>query len=300
MKVLVVGGTGLIGGDIALHLQSQGHHVTIMARNPSAAPCLAALPFMQGDYVNDNFGDEQLSGFDALVFAAAADIRGLPMDGSVSPEAFYSEVNDRAVPRFFAAARDAGFHVQFTLAPFIRRWLPNASAFVPMSRRGTILTLAVRALSSAAFNVCSLNAPFVLGHIDGLDIPHIGALVAYAKGQLGDLPVFAPPGGTNHISAHSISVATLCALEEGESGKAYLLGDENMSWKHYLQLWFAAAGNPQELAVKEDEHPMLPSVIMFAGAGATVHYETEASEQLGYPRQQIGDLIKQVVDSYSI
>ena len=44
---------------------------------------------------------------------------------------------------------------------------------------------------------------------------------------------------------------------------------------------------------------MLPSAIMFAGAGATIHYETEASEQLGYPRQQIGDLINQVVDSYS-
>ena len=44
---------------------------------------------------------------------------------------------------------------------------------------------------------------------------------------------------------------------------------------------------------------MLPSVIMFAGAGATVHYETAASEELGYPRQQIKDLIKQVVAAYS-
>ena len=72
MKVLVVGGTGLIGGDIALYLTSQGHEVTIMARKPSAAPSLAALPFMRGDYVNDTFSDEHLSGFDGLVFAAAA------------------------------------------------------------------------------------------------------------------------------------------------------------------------------------------------------------------------------------
>ena len=46
MKVLVVGGTGLIGGDIALYLTSRGHNVTIMARKPSVVPCLAALPFL--------------------------------------------------------------------------------------------------------------------------------------------------------------------------------------------------------------------------------------------------------------
>ena len=299
MKVLVVGGTGLIGGDIALYLQAQGHDATIMARKAPATPCLAALPFMQGDYVNDSFDNQQLRGFDALVFAAAADIRALPMDGSVSPEAFYSEVNDLAVPRFFAAARDAGIARAVYIGTFYPQVAPERIGICPYVTSRHHTDTAVRALSSATFNVCSLNAPFVLGHIDGLDIPHLGALVAYAKGQLGDLPVFAPPGGTNHISAHSISVATLAALEKGESSKAYLMGDENMTWKHYLELWFAAAGNPQELAVKEDEHSMLPSAIMFAGAGATIHYETEASEQLGYPRQQIGDLINQVVDSYS-
>ncbi|MDG2048318.1 MAG: NAD-dependent epimerase/dehydratase family protein [Halioglobus sp.] len=298
MKVLVVGGTGLIGGDIALYLTSRGHEVTIMARKPSTAPSLAALPFMRGDYVNDTFGDEQLSGFDGLVFAAAADIRNMPVDGSIEPAAFYSEVNDVAVPRFIAAARDSGISRTVYIGTFYPQIAPERIGICPYvtSRHNT--DAAVRALSSAAFNVCSLNAPWVLGHIDGLDLPHIKALVAYAKGQLVDLPVFAPPGGTNHISAHSIAVATLAALERGESGKAYLLGDENISWKHYLELWFAAAGNPQELQVKKDEHPLLPSVIMFAGAGATIHYEAAASEQLGYPCQQIGDLIKQVVANY--
>ncbi len=300
MKVLVVGGTGLIGGDIALYLTSQGHSVTIMSRKPSTVPCLAALPYIQGDYVNDSFDDEQLSGFDGLVFAAAADIRVLPVDGSVTPTAFYRQVNDVAVPRFFAAARNAGVSRVVYIGTFYPQVAPERIGICPYvtSRHNT--DAAVRALSSATFNVCSLNAPWVLGHIDGFDVPHIEALVAYAKGQLADLPVFAPPGGTNHISAHSISVATLAALKNGESGKAYLLGDENISWKHYLELWFAAAGNPQELQVREDEHPLLPSVIMFAGAGATVRYEAEASEQLGYPRQQIGALIKQVVAIYSV
>lgn len=109
MNVLVVGGTGLIGGEIALHMQSLGHAVTIMARKPPQAPALAALDFLAGDYVNDDLSDGRLAGFDSLVFAAAADIRGLPQDGSVSPEAFYTRHNDEAVPRFFCSGQGRGY-----------------------------------------------------------------------------------------------------------------------------------------------------------------------------------------------
>ena len=62
MKVLVVGGSGLIGGDATLYLKSHGHDVTIMARSVPTAPVLAALPFVQGDYVNDDMSDGRLNG----------------------------------------------------------------------------------------------------------------------------------------------------------------------------------------------------------------------------------------------
>ena len=105
MKILVVGGSGLIGGDAALFLSEQGHDVTIMARKPSTVPALAALPLLVGDYVNDDCSDGRLKGFDALVFAAAADIRNIPRDGSVTPEQFYKKHNDDAVPRFLEENR---------------------------------------------------------------------------------------------------------------------------------------------------------------------------------------------------
>src|SRR3546814_4559840 len=69
---------GLIGGHVALHLQSLGHDVTIAARKPAQpGSALAALPIVIGDYVEDGFTREQLAGFDALVFAAGNDIRHL-------------------------------------------------------------------------------------------------------------------------------------------------------------------------------------------------------------------------------
>lgn len=299
MKVLVVGGSGLIGGDAALYLKSHGHDVTIMARSVPTAPVLAALPFVQGDYVNDDMSDGCLNGFDAVVFAAAADIRQVPMDGSVTPEDFYRKVNDEAVPRFFAAAREAGVRRAVYIGTFYPQVASHRIGECPYVTSRSNTDEAVRAMSSDSFTVCSLNLPFVMGHIPGLDIPHIGALVAYASGALSELPVFAPKGGTNHITSHAVAQATLAALDHGESGRAYLLGDENYSWKEYLELWFEAAGNPQTLEVREDDHPLLPNVIMFAGPGATVSYKPEAVEELAYDRHQINATINTLVKAYS-
>lgn len=298
MKILIVGGSGLIGGDAAIYLKDHGHDVTIMARNKPTAAALAAMPFLKGDYVNDDFSDGRLAEFDSLVFAAAADIRQLPYDGSISPSEFYSKVNNEAVPRFFSAARDAGIKRAVYIGTFYPKVAPEKIGICDYVTSRSITDEAVRALSTDSFNVCSLNLPFVLGHIPGLDIPHIGALVAYASGSLSELPVFAPQGGTNHISSRSVAQATLAALTAGESGKAYLLGDENYSWKEYLELWFDAAGNTQTLEVSEQDHPMLPNVIMFAGAGATIRYEPEDVELLTYDRNQIRGLVKEIVAAY--
>jgi nucleoside-diphosphate-sugar epimerase len=297
MHVLVVGGTGLIGGEIALYLAQNGHDVTLMARTPTTVPGLADMPFLQGDYIKDDLPDGRLKGFDWLVFSAAADIRNLPRDGSTTPEEFYTRVNDEAVPRFFAAARDAGIRRAVMIGTFYPQVAPRQIGVCPYvtSRHNT--DVAVRALSTDQFKVNSLNAPFVLGLIQGLEVPYISALAAYARGDIPGLPVFAPQGGTNHISARSLAQATLGALGKGEPGKAYLLGDENYTWKEYLELWFAAAGNPLVLEVRDDDHPLFPNSIMFAGPGATVSYTPDAKDLalLGYDRDQIPGLIWKIV-----
>lgn len=306
MKILVVGGTGMVGGNAAIYLQQQGHDVAIMSRNAPTAPGLVGLPFIQGDYIADTEAEAQsglpatLSAFDALVFAAAVDVRYLPQDGSVTAEAFYHQANTVAVPRFFALAQAAGIKRCVYLGSFYPIVAPERIEICPYVRSRHSTDQAVLAMSRPGFNVCSLNAPFILGYTPGLSIPHLDALVQYASGSLAGVPVFSPLGGTNHISSQSVSEAILGALLRGETGKSYLIGDENYNWKDYLELWFTAAGNPQNLAVSEDDHPMLPNAIMFAGAGATVSYEPDPAETelLGYGRNRIAALIKEMVAHY--
>lgn len=297
MKVLVVGGSGLIGGHCALLLKDRGHDVTIMARKPALAPALAALDFMVGDYVNGDFSLGQLKGFDAVVFSAAADIRHIPYDGSVTPEEHYKKVNDVAVPRFAAACRDAGvssFVLVDTFYPHVAKDKIGVCPYVT-SRANT--DAAVRALNTSTFKVCSLGAPFILGHIPGLEMPYIDTLIMYAKGQLPDLPVFAPVGGTNHMTALSLAEAVCGALLNGEGGRAYLVGDENYTWQEYLELWLRLAGNECVIPVREDDHPLFPNIIMFAGVGATVSYEPTVEDIaiLQYGRGKMAAMISELL-----
>ncbi len=300
MKILVVGGTGLIGGHVALELLAAGHDVTLMARKPPSTPALSEMAYVSGDYVLDDFSDGRLEGFEALIFAAAVDIRYLPSDGSETPEAFYRRCNSDGVPRFIQAAKSAGISKVVYVGSFYPQVAPQRISACPYVESRHLADEGARALASSEFSVCSVNAPYVLGALSGLEIEHLSVMVAYARGQLENLPLFAPPGGTNHLSVKSLSQALIGALAKGESGKAYLVGDENYSWKDYLELWFSLAGNPMDLEVRTEDHPLLPNVIMFAGIGATVSYEPDPDESLllGYSRNQIRDTISEVIDVY--
>jgi dihydroflavonol-4-reductase len=153
-------------------------------------------------------------------------------------------------------------------------------------------------LNSDNFRVCSLNAPFIIGHVPGLAQPHLEALVHYVSGQIEGLPLVAPAGGVNHITSRSMSEAIAGALARGEGGRAYLVGDENLSWKTYLEYFCEAVGNPQDLPVSEEEHPMFPDAILYAGRNITISYEPDNGE-LEYSRGHVRAAINEIVAACS-
>lgn len=300
MKIIIVGGTGLIGGHAALLLRARGHDVTIAARNPATpGSALAELPFLRGDYVANDFAPADLGEFDALVFAAGNDIRHVP--AGEGEDAHWERANVQGVPRFFAAARDAGIRHAVNIGSFYPQACPRVLDFSAYARSRQAADAGVRLLASPAFRVMSVNAPFVVGAVPGLVVPMFEAYTRYAEGQFAPMPAFAPPGGVNFISTRSLSEAVVGALDNGVSGTAYLVGDENLTYQDYFGHFFRAVGKPTPEII-DQEHPMLPDAALLAGRGNTIYYEPDASEAalLGYSRGDIGRAIDEIVAQYRV
>lgn len=297
MKTLIVGGTGLTGAHAALHLRDAGHDVTLVSRSSPELACLQEFAHIPGDYVEDDIAADVLSRFDQLVFAAGADIRQVPP--GADDEAFYQRVNVEAIPRFFARAKAAGVERAVYIGTYYPQVVPEKIATSAYVRSRHLADEGLRALNSDSFTVCSLNAPFIIGHVPGLHQPHLAALVQYAAGRMEGLSPVAPAGGVNHIASRSMSEAIAAALARGEGGRAYLVGDENLSWKAYLELFFAAAGNPVDLPVSGEAHPLFPDVILYAGRNATIAYEPEGPGEPGYSRHNIRAAVAEIVAAYA-
>ena len=127
----------------------------------------------------------------------------------------------------------------------------------------------------------------------------VGGLDA-AQAQIPVGLAFGPAGGTNFISCRSLSEAIAGALERGENGKAYLVGDESLSFADYFGLFFKAAGNPAPVPELDKEHPFLPDVGLYTGRGNYVRYEPDPAETalLGYRRNDIAAAVNEIVAQY--
>ena len=300
MKILVVGGTGAIGGHAALYLQSRGHDVAISSRNPPAKGAgLEKLEWLQGNYLNGTFAQSDLAGFEGIVFAAGNDSRHLPegIEPGKEADAYYLQANAEKIPEFAALAKTAGVKTFINIGSFYPQILPEKIDSDAYVRSRDISDKAVCALSDNGFRAMSLNASFVVGLHEGMASDMFDAYINYARNMYPNIKPFGPAGGTNFISVLSLSEAIAGALERGTGGTSYLLGDENLDFAEFFQLFFAAAGNPQQLPALDEEHPMLPDSAILQGRGNVICYEpdTEEAELLGFRRGDIARAIQAMV-----
>jgi nucleoside-diphosphate-sugar epimerase len=298
MKILIIGGTGFIGGAAALLLRERGHDVMLGARKPAppAAP-MAEFPVLNGDYIEDGFPVETLRRFDAMIFAAGSDIRHV--QPGFAEDEHWIRANARATPLLFARAREAGIRRAVLVGSFYPQAAPHLIAKTPYIAARHQADVAVRAMASPDFNVCSVNPPYVVGTIPGLFIPALAAYTSFALGRL-PIPRTAPAGGANFISVTSVAQAIATAVERGEMGKAYLIGDENLSFRAYLEEYFAAVGDGRALPVGEQEHALFPDAILYAGRAGTIFYEPDPAEAafLGYRRKDIRRTVAEIIAQY--
>ena len=102
------------------------------------------------------------------------------------------------------------------------------------------------------------------------------------------------------MSFQSLSEAIDGALNRGEAGKAYLVGDENLSFTAYFQLFFDAVSTDVKLEERDIEHPLLPDVAIPQGRGNWVSFEPDPGdvELLGYRRRDVRNAVAEVVAQF--
>ena len=212
-----------------------------------------------------------------------------------------------AVPALFAACAQAGVKRAIQLGSFYPQAAPHlleGNAYIrsrlaacegarAQGRRGA------GAQGRPSFDVISVNAPFMVSTVPGLPSAIFEPYMQWAEGLIPIEP-YAPPGGTNFMSYQSLSEALEGALLRGEPGKAYLVGDENLAFRDYFQLFFDIAGRDIQVEEREAELPLLPDVAMPQGRGNWIRYEPDASETalLGYRRNDVAAAVNEIAAQF--
>jgi len=296
MKILIVGGTGMIGGHAALRLVEEGHEVVLGARKPARPETpMARLPILIGDYSKGEFGPRELEGFDAIVFAAGNDIRHLAKD--VDEAEFWRVMQIEGVPNFVSRAKRAGVARLVQLGSYYHHVMPHLADRIPYVRARKLADEGARALADASFNVSTLNPPSIVGALPGVPARRYETLTAWARGQRPEIDDCAPAGGTNYMSVRSLSEAISGALDHAESGRAYLVGDENLTFAQFFQLFFDAVGSDRRVVPCDGEHPLLPDRFIVPGRGTVLAYEPDPAETalLGCARNDVTRAVREVV-----
>jgi dihydroflavonol-4-reductase len=236
MDILIIGGTGFLGYHAAQEFLRHGHTVSVLALPPVPAPGLfpegVRLHLADMDRLNRRELESLLAGKDGVLFAAGADDRVIP---AAPAYPFFYHANVEACVRTLRLAREAG----------VRRGVLLGSYFAHFDRTRPELQLAERhpyirsrkeqeeqaiRATMPELQLVILELPYVFGSMPGR-IPLWLPLVNYVRSAR---VLFYPRGGTNMIAVRHVGEAIIGAMERGEGGARYLIGDENLSWKNFL------------------------------------------------------------------
>lgn len=233
-RVFVVGGTGFLGVHAIREFLQKGWGVTALGLPPAPPPDLypAAVKVIIQDLEQIPDPDllALLRGHQALVFASGLDDRYTPKRPAYPK---FQHANVTALRRLLTLARQAG----------VKRGVVLGSYFAHFDRLWPEMKLAERhpyirsrreqekaAASIPGLDVCVLELPYIFGDTLGRR-PLWYPLVKYIRSTK---TAFYMKGGSACITATTVGQAILGAIERGEPGACYPIGDENLTWSELL------------------------------------------------------------------
>ncbi len=239
MKIMIVGGTGFLGYYSAKVALERGHQVGSLAVDdidlkgwyPEEIEVKNGDVFTMGE-------DELMSafeGYEALIYAVGPDDRVTP------PAPAYEFFHERLVERpevVFNAAKKAGIKRAVVFNSYFAtydRMFPEKklAEYHPYIRCRVEQAERLIAVGGDGMDVMVLELPYIFG-----SMPNRTPLWkdVFLERFFRYPVVFFPKGGTTMIAVQHIGEAAIGAIEYGEHGERYPIGDENKPYRYMLEM----------------------------------------------------------------
>ncbi len=261
MRVLIVGGTGLLGYHATLELLARGHNVSLLALPPLPAAGLfpegVSILLQDLNTIDDKGLADLLSGADGVVFAAGVDDRVTPKAPAYP---YFHEHNVEVTRRLAGLCRQSGvkrFVILGSYFAYFHRLWPHMelTRHHPYIRSRVEQTREAQAAGGDELAVITLELPYIFGTMPGRK-PLWVPLIRYAVSRM---PLFYPRGGTTCVTVKQVAQAIAGAVEKGEADACYPIGGENLTWVQLLNRITRLAGKPKRVIT-------LPDGLVRAGA----------------------------------
>jgi nucleoside-diphosphate-sugar epimerase len=247
MKVLLIGGTGLLGSQTARELISRGHSVHSIALPPvpegALLPPEMTLTLKDSNQMTDEELKALLRGMDGFIFAAGVDER---IEGPSPIYEFFKKYNITPLERMLRLAKESGVKRAVIAGSyfsyFARKWPQmELTKWHPYIRSRIDQEEMALSFADESFGVSILELPYIFGAQKGRK-PVWVFLVEMLQGMKG--AVFYPRGGTAMVTVRQVGQAFAGALERNSGGNAYPIGWFNLTWKEMIAIMNKYMGVP--------------------------------------------------------
>jgi nucleoside-diphosphate-sugar epimerase len=249
MKILMIGGTGLIGNQAARELIKRGHSVRSIALPP--LPEGALLPpemTLTLGNVNDMTDDELIKQFECVegfVFAAGVDER---IEGPAPVYDFFKRYNITPLERLLRIAKRCGVKrvvVAGSYFSYLAKKLPELelAKWHPYIRSRIDQENMALSFADEDFSVAVLELPYIFGAQKGRK-PVWVFLVEMLLGMKG--AALYPRGGTTMATVRQVGEVVAGSIERNGGGNTYPIGWYNMTWKQLLSIMYKHMGYPSK------------------------------------------------------
>ncbi len=249
MKVFLTGATGFIGHHVARALAAEGADLRLLVRKTSNLANLEGIrgETHAGDLAEPASLGPALAGCDAVVHVAAdyrlwvPDPQAMVRSNVEGTRALLKLAGEAGVKRFVYTSSVATMHFR-TDGVVINEDTPVSLADMVGHYKRSKFLAEQEALRAAANgqSVVILNPTTPIGPNDRKPTPTGRIFVDFLNGRF---PAYMDTG-LNLVDVAEVARAHVLALDRGQSGRRYILGGENLSFKQILDKMAEITGLP--------------------------------------------------------